>query len=132
VTKPQANGMKLCRFMLLSWDCIIKKKFLNLPVTYYLTADRMSLVSPASSNGWTIPLREGLGRSKPATNPWNKHKQHNCGDFYYIQALLNRLLQNKMRTTSVRELGYLFLTMSFWLTCQNVTFFLWQDNYTDL
>jgi hypothetical protein len=27
----------------------------------------------------------------------------------YIQALLNRLLQNKMSTTSVRELGYLFL-----------------------
>jgi hypothetical protein len=27
-----------------------------LPVTYYLTADRMSLVSPPSSNGWTIPL----------------------------------------------------------------------------
>ncbi len=27
-----------------------------MPVTYYLTADRMSLVSPPSSNGWTIPL----------------------------------------------------------------------------
>ncbi len=40
----------------------------------------------------TVPLREGLGRRKPATNPWNKHKQHNCGDFYYIQAILNRLL----------------------------------------
>jgi hypothetical protein len=40
----------------------------------------------------SICLREGLGRSKPATNPWNKHKQHNCGDFYYIQAFLNRLL----------------------------------------
>ncbi len=40
----------------------------------------------------SICLREGLGRSKPTTNPWNKHKQHNCGDFYYIQAILNRLL----------------------------------------
>ena len=33
-----------------------------------------------------------------------------CGDFYYIQALLNHLLQNKMSTTNARELGYLFLT----------------------
>ena len=30
--------------------------------------------------------------------------------FNYIQALLNRLIQNKMSTTSVSELGYLFLT----------------------
>jgi hypothetical protein len=43
--------------MLLSWDCIIKIFFLNLLVTYYLTADPMSLVSPPSSNGWTIPLK---------------------------------------------------------------------------
>jgi hypothetical protein len=50
--------------MLLSWDWIIKKNFLNLPVTYYLTADRMSLVSPPSSNGWTIPLS-----SVPDTKP---------------------------------------------------------------
>jgi hypothetical protein len=60
----------------------------------------------------SICLREGLGCSKPTTNPRNKHKQHNCGDFYYIQAILNRLLHNKMSTTSGRELGYLFLTMS--------------------
>ncbi len=25
-------------------------------------------------------LRIGLGRSKPTTLPWNKHKQHVCGD----------------------------------------------------
>ncbi len=41
---------------LLSWDCIIKKNFFKRPVTYYLTAYRMSLVSIPSSNGWTIPL----------------------------------------------------------------------------
>jgi hypothetical protein len=40
----------------------------------------------------SICLREGLGHSKPAPNPWNKHKQHNCGDLYYIHALLIRLL----------------------------------------
>ncbi len=39
-----------------------------------------------------VPLRKGLGRSKPSTNPWNKHKHHVFGDFYYIQASLNRLL----------------------------------------
>jgi hypothetical protein len=33
-----------------------------------------------------IFLRRGLGHSKPATLPWNKHKQHVCGDLYYIQA----------------------------------------------
>ncbi len=33
-----------------------------------------------------------------------------CEDFYYIQALLNRLLQNIMSTKNVSELGYLFLT----------------------
>ncbi len=43
-------------FMLLSWDCIIKIFYLNLPGTYYLTSDRMSLVSPPSSNGWNILL----------------------------------------------------------------------------
>ena len=31
---------------------------------------------------------------------------------YYIQASLNRPLYNKISTTSIRELGYLFLTMS--------------------
>ncbi len=33
-----------------------------------------------------------------------------CVDFYYIQPLLNRLLYNKMSTTNVSELWYLFLT----------------------
>ncbi len=42
--------------MLLSWDCIIKIFVFNLPGFQYFTADRMSLVSPPSSNGWTIPL----------------------------------------------------------------------------
>ncbi len=31
-------------------------------------------------------LRKGLGRSKPTTLPWNKHRQHNMWGFYYIQA----------------------------------------------
>jgi hypothetical protein len=31
-------------------------------------------------------LRKGLGHSKPATLPWNKHRQHNMWRFYYIQA----------------------------------------------
>ncbi len=47
-------------------------------------------------HSWNFPLlelcsicsREGLGRSKPATNPWNKHNNNDCRDFYYIQALL--------------------------------------------
>ncbi len=60
----------------------------------------------------SICLKKGIGRIKPATNPWNRHKQHVCEDFYYIQALLNCLLWNKMSTTSMRELGYIFLTMS--------------------
>jgi hypothetical protein len=38
-------------FLLLSWDCIIKKQILNLPGFQYFRADRMSLVSPPSSNG---------------------------------------------------------------------------------
>ncbi len=42
--------------MLLSWDCIIKNLFKNLPGTYFLTSDRMSLFSSPSSNGWNIPL----------------------------------------------------------------------------
>ncbi len=37
--------------MLLSWELIF---FFNLPGTYYLTADAMTLVSPPSSNGWTL------------------------------------------------------------------------------
>ncbi len=42
----------------------------------------------------SICLRKGLGRSKPTTNPWNKHKQHVCGDFYYIQALQPSSIEN--------------------------------------
>ncbi len=62
-----------------------------------------------NSNDWRNAQHSAY--SVPATNPGNKHKQHNCGDFYYIQAILNQLLQNKLSTTSVRELGNLFLTM---------------------
>jgi hypothetical protein len=43
--------------MLLLSDCIIKKKILNLPDLLFLTADRMSLATLPSSNGWTIPLK---------------------------------------------------------------------------
>jgi hypothetical protein len=42
--------------MLLSCDCIIKKLFKKLPDLQFLTADRMSLVTPLSLNGWTVPL----------------------------------------------------------------------------
>jgi hypothetical protein len=38
----------------------------------------------------------------------NKHLQHTVWDFYYIQALLNCLMRNKISTTNVSELGYLF------------------------
>jgi hypothetical protein len=44
-------------------------------------------------------LREGLGRSKPATNPWNEHNNTTVG----ISTI------SKPYWT-VRELGYLFLT----------------------
>ncbi len=44
-------------FMLLSWDCIIKLFLTNLPDLQFLTADRMSLITPSNSNGWTIPLK---------------------------------------------------------------------------
>jgi hypothetical protein len=30
--------------------------------------------------------KKGLGRTKPATLPCNKHKQHTLWGFYYIQA----------------------------------------------
>ncbi len=55
-------------------------------------------------------LRKGLGRSKPATLPCNKHKQHNLWGFYYIQAPWTAFCRIKMSTTSVREFGCLFLT----------------------
>ncbi len=38
-----------------------------------------------------LKKKEGLGRSKPATNLRTSTLTH-CVDFYYIQALLNRLL----------------------------------------
>jgi hypothetical protein len=38
----------------------------------------------------------------------HKHLQHTVWDFYYIQALLNCLMRNKISTTNVSELGYLF------------------------
>ncbi len=61
--------------MLLSWDCINKNFFLNLPVTYYLTADRMSLVSPPSSNGWTIPLSSHIKLTVVWKVFWHVHVQ---------------------------------------------------------
>jgi hypothetical protein len=38
----------------------------------------------------------------------HKHTQHTVWDFYYIQAPLNCLMRNKISTTNVSELGYLF------------------------
>ena len=35
--------------------------------------------------------------------PLEQAHQHTVWDFYYIQALLNRLLYNKMSTTNVSE-----------------------------
>jgi hypothetical protein len=57
----------------------------------------------------SICSREGLGVVNPQPTLRTNTLTH-CGDFYYIQALLNRLLKNKMSTTNVSELGYLFLT----------------------
>ncbi len=42
--------------MHLSWDCAINNLFKKFPDLQFLTADRMSLVTHFSSNGWTIPL----------------------------------------------------------------------------
>ena len=56
-----------------------------------------------------LPKGKSLGRSKPATSSYAQALQHTVrDDFYYIQALLNCLLWNKMSTTNVSELGYLF------------------------
>ena len=38
----------------------------------------------------------------------HKHLQHTVWDSYCIQALLNCLMRNKISTTNVSELGYLF------------------------
>ncbi len=54
-------------------------------------------------------LRKGLGRSKPATLPCNKHKQHNLWGFYYIQAPWTAFCRIKW-ALQAWELGYLFLT----------------------
>jgi hypothetical protein len=51
---------------------------------------------------------KSLGRSKPATNSYAQALQHTVWDSYYIQALLNCLMRNKISTTNVSELGYLF------------------------
>ncbi len=59
-----------------------------------------------------LPKGKSLGRSKPETNSSNEQAlaTHCVGfeDFYYIQALLNCLMRNKVSTTNVSELGYLF------------------------
>ena len=56
-----------------------------------------------------LPKGKSLGRSKPATSSYAQALQHTMrDDSYYIQALLNCLLWNKMSTTNVSELGYLF------------------------
>ncbi len=56
-----------------------------------------------------LPKGKSLGRSKPATSSYAQALQHTVrDDSYYIQALLNCLSRNKMSTTNVSELGYLF------------------------
>ena len=56
-----------------------------------------------------LPKGKSLGRSKPATSSYAQALQHTVwDDSYYIQALLNCLLWNKISTTNVSELGYLF------------------------
>ncbi len=51
---PKPLKMVLCSYH----DTVsFKKKIKNLPGFQYFTADRMSLVSPPSSNGLTIPLK---------------------------------------------------------------------------
>jgi hypothetical protein len=39
----------------------------------------------------SICFREGLGRSKPATNPWNKHNNNDCGDSYSAEFSRNEI-----------------------------------------
>jgi hypothetical protein len=55
-----------------------------------------------------LPKGKSLGRSKPATSSYAQALQHTVWDSYYIQALLNCLMRNKISTTNVSELGYLF------------------------
>jgi hypothetical protein len=49
---------KQCRQWTITPDCIIKKKKFKLAGPSVLTAHQISLVTPPSSNGWTIPLRK--------------------------------------------------------------------------
>jgi hypothetical protein len=55
-----------------------------------------------------LPKGKSLGRSKPATSSYAQALQHTVWDSYYIQALLNCLMRNKISITNVSELGYLF------------------------
>ena len=55
-----------------------------------------------------LPKGKSLGRSKPVTSSYAQALQHTVWDSYYIQALLNCLMRNKISTTNVSELGYLF------------------------
>jgi len=55
-----------------------------------------------------LPKGKSLGRSKPATSSYAQALQHTVWDSYHIQVLLNCLMRNKISTTNVSELGYLF------------------------
>ncbi len=55
-----------------------------------------------------LPKGKSLGRSKPATSSYAQALQHTVWDSYYIQVLLNCVMRNKISTTNVSELGYLF------------------------
>ena len=76
-----------------------KKSFLRMLSIYMCAADFALL---------NLPKGKSLGRSKPATSSYAQALQHTVWDSYYIQALLNCLMRNKISTTNVSELGYLF------------------------
>ncbi len=56
-------------------------------------------------------LRKGLGRSKPATLPWNKHKQHVCGDCTLSKLPEPSSIEQNKHYKRER-VGYLLLTES--------------------
>ncbi len=59
-----------------------------------------------------ICLREGLGRSNPATNRWNKHNNTTVGISTVSKPYWTVFYRIKWALQGVSELGYLFLTLS--------------------
>ena len=55
-----------------------------------------------------LPKGKSLGRSKPETNSYAQALATHCVGFLLYPSLLNCLMRNKISTTNVSELGYLF------------------------